>query len=95
MEKIAYDSLNKQFEERLGTELSVKKSNAEAASYDARSDVIALKEEFADLRKSLKTRNDEIVKSQEIVIPNDIPTTVSAVSEMSWNEIADIARKYN
>ena len=88
MEKIAYDSLSKQFEERLGNELSVKKSMAEAASYDARSDVNALKEEFADLRKSLATRNDEIIKSQSIEIPSD-------VSNLSWDEIANIARKYN
>ena len=88
MEKIAYDSLSKQFEARLGTELTVKKSMAEAASYDARSDVNALKEEFADLRKSLATRNDEIIKSQSIEIPSD-------VSNLSWDEIANIARKYN
>jgi len=89
MEKIAYDSLSKQFEERLGNELSVKKSMAEAASYDARSDVNALKEEFADLRKSLATRNDEIIKSQQQI---ELP---SNIGELSWNEIADIARKYN
>jgi len=88
MEKIAYDSLSKQFEARLTKELDVKKANAEAASYDARSDVIALKEEFAELRKSLTAQNDEIVKSQSIEIPSD-------VSNLSWNEIADIARKYN
>jgi len=88
MEKIAYDSLSKQFEARLTEELEVKKASAEAASYDARSDVIALKEEFAELRKSLTVQNDEIVKSQSIEIPSD-------VSNLSWNEIADIARKYN
>ena len=88
MEKIAYDSLSKQFETRLAEELEVKKASAEAASYDARSDVIALKEEFAELRKSLTVQNDEIVKSQSIEIPSD-------VSNLSWNEIADIARKYN
>ena len=88
MEKIAYDSLSKQFETRLAEELEVKKASAEAASYDARSDVIALKEEFAELRKSLTAQNDEIVKSQSVEIPSD-------VSNLSWNEIADIARKYN
>ena len=88
MEKIAYDSLSKQFETRLAEELEVKKASAEAAAYDARSDVIALKEEFAELRKSLTVQNDEIVKSQSIEIPSD-------VSNLSWNEIADIARKYN
>ena len=62
---------------------------AEAASYDARSDVNALKEEFADLRKSLTSRNDEIVKSQQQI---ELP---SNIGELSWNEIADIARKYN
>ncbi len=88
MEKIAYDSLSKQFETRLAEELEVKKASAEAAAYDARSDVIALKEEFAELRKSLTAQNDEIVKSQSVEIPSD-------VSNLSWNEIADIARKYN
>ena len=88
MEKIAYDSLSKQFEARLTEELDVKKANAEAATYDARSDVIALKEEFAELRKSLTAQNNEIVKSQSIEIPSD-------VSNLSWDEIANIARKYN
>ena len=53
MEKYAYDNLSKTFESRLAEELSVKKANHESASYDARTDVAALKEEFVLLRKSL------------------------------------------
>lgn len=64
MEAMAYDSLSKEFESRFTNELSVKKSMAERAEYDARDDVAALKTEFAELRKSLTERNSEIRKAQ-------------------------------
>ena len=89
LEAMAYDSLNKEFSERLTAELSVKKSAAERAEYDARTDVAALKEEFAELRKSLSAESDEIKKAREVAfeIPEGIPTNTLQASEISWSDI--------
>ena len=89
MEKMAYESLSTNFEARLQSELSVKKSNAERAEYDALAEVNALKNEFAELRKSLTTQNNEVRKAQEVAmaLPEGFPTTLSAVADMSWGDI--------
>ena len=94
MESMAYDSLSKQFEARFAEELSVKKANAERAEYDARSDVAALKTEFAELRKSLTERNSEIRKAQEaaFALPDGMPTSIEAAAEMSWEDIHALTR---
>ena len=94
MEAMAFDSLNKQFEARLTEELSVKKAEAEKASYDARSDVAALKEEFADLRKSLSEKDSEIRKAQEVAfaLPDGMPTSIEAAADMSWEDIHALTR---
>jgi HK97 family phage prohead protease len=94
MEALAYDSLNKTFETRLSNELSVKKANAERAEYDARTDVAALKEEFAVLRKSLTEKNSEIRKAQEVAmaLPDGIPTSIEAAAEMSWDDLHAMVR---
>ena len=81
LEKMAYESLKKQFETRFIEETSVRKADVARREYDAKNEVETLREEFATLRKSLETRNDEIVKSQTITMP-DID-----VSEMSWGDI--------
>ena len=85
LEKLAYDSLSKNFEARLETELSVKKSNAEKAEYDAHAEVNALKTEFAELRKSLSAT--EIRKAQEVALPEGFPTSMDAIADMSWGDI--------
>lgn len=94
MEAMAYDSLSKQFEARLTEELSVKKAEAEKASYDARTDVAALKEEFAELRKSLSEKDTEIRKAQEVAfaLPDGMPTSIEAAAEMSWEDIHALTR---
>jgi len=94
MEKLAYDNLSKQFEARLSTELSVKKSAAESASYDARTDVAALKEEFALLRKSLSAKDETIRKSAEMsmALPEGIPTSLEAAANMTWDELHALTR---
>ena len=96
LEAMAYDSLNKEFSERLTAELSVKKSAAERAEYDARTDVAALKEEFAELRKSLSAESQEIRKAQEVAfeVPEGLPTNTSDASEMSWSDIHSIVERY-
>tara|TARA_R110002020_G_scaffold47838_4_gene136670 strand:+ start:3486 stop:4679 length:1194 start_codon:yes stop_codon:yes gene_type:complete len=94
MEKMAYDSLQKEFSTRLETELSVKKSAAERAEYDARNDVAALKEEFAELRKSLSAESAEIRKAKEVAFApiEGIPSTLEEAANMSWNDIHSIVR---
>ena len=96
LEAMAYDSLNKEFSERLTSELSVKKSAAERAEYDARTDVAALKEEFAELRKSLSAESNEIRKAREVAfeIPEGIPTNTLQASEISWSDIHSIVERY-
>ena len=96
LEAMAYDSLNKEFSERLDAELSVKKSAAERAEYDARTDVAALKEEFAELRKSLSAEREDIRKAQEVAfeVPEGLPTNTSDASEMSWSDIHSIVERY-
>lgn len=94
MEKLAYDNLSKQFEARLSSELAVKKSAAESASYDARTDVAALKEEFALLRKSLSEKDATIRKSAEMsmALPEGIPTSLEAAANMTWDELHALTR---
>ena len=95
LEKIAYDSMNKQFAERFATEQSVRKASVERNEYDARSEVAELKEQFADLRKSLTTENSQIVKEESTIsLPEGFPTTAEELSSMSWGDIHNIARKF-
>ena len=96
LEAMAYESLNKEFSDRLEAELSVKKSAAERAEYDARNDVAALKEEFAELRKSLSAESDEIRKAREVAfeLPEGIPTNLKEAAEISWSDIHSIVERY-
>jgi len=97
MEKLAYDNLSKQFEARLAEELSVKKAAAESAAYDARTDVAALKEEFALLRKSLSEKDETIRKNAEVsmALPEGIPTSIEAAANMSWEDVHSFVRGMN
>ena len=97
LEAMAYDNLSKQFADRFAAELEVKKSAAERAEYDASTEVAALKEEFAELRKSLTAKDDEIRKATEVAfsLPEGFPTTADAMAEMSWGDIHNLARKVN
>ena len=94
LEKMAYENLSKTFATRFAEELEVKKSTAERAEYDARDDVAGLKAEFAELRKSLTEKNDDIRKAQEVAfgIPEGFPTTVEEAAEMSWDDIHNLTR---
>ena len=96
LEAMAYESLNKEFSDRLEAELSVKKSAAERAEYDARNDVAALKEEFAELRKSLSAESDEIKKAKEVAfeLPEGIPTNLQEAADISWSDIHSIVERY-
>ena len=88
LEKMAYDSLKEQFEARFKHETEVRKADVLKNEYDAKNEVEALRAEFATLRKSLETANEEIVKSQTVEVP-DID-----VSEMSWGDIHNLVAEY-
>jgi len=88
LEKLAYDSLKKQFESRFVSETSVRKADVARSEYDAKNEVETLRDEFATLRKSLVERNDEIIKSQTIAVPS------VDVSEMSWGEVHNFMAQY-
>ena len=96
LEKRAIDELQKTFATRLEQELAVKKSEAERAEYDARNDVSALKKEFAELRKSLSEKDNEIRKAKEVAfeLPEGIPTDTATAAEVSWDDIHNFARNY-
>jgi len=85
---MAYDSLKKQFESRFIEETSARKDAVAKSEYDAKNEVETLREEFATLRKSLIERNDEIVKSQTIAVPE------IDVAEMSWGEVHNFMAQY-
>ena len=89
LEKIAYDDLQKKFADRFESERTVRKESAERAEYDARSEVALLKEEFAELRKSLTEEDGAIRKTQEVSfeLPEGFPTTLDEAADMSWDDI--------
>ena len=91
---MAYENLSKTFSGRFAEELKVKKSAAERAEYDARSDVADLKAEFAELRKSLTEKDEEIRTTAEVAfdLPESFPTSGEAAGELSWSDIHNLAR---
>ena len=56
----------------------------------------ALKEEFAELRKSLSAESDEIRKAKEVAfeLPEGVPTNLKEASEISWSDIHSIVERY-
>lgn len=96
LEKIAYENLSKHFESRFTSEQSVRKSALDKAEYDARTEVAALKEEFAVLRKSLTDKDTAIAKATEVSfgLPDGFPTSSEDLSSMSWGDIHNLARKF-
>ena len=91
LEKVAYDRLQSQFANRFASENTVRKESVDRATYDAQTEVSTLREEFADLRKSLTEQNDTIIKSQEFEFPEEL---ASDMAEMSWGDIHNLAAKY-
>jgi HK97 family phage prohead protease len=91
LEKVAYEKLQSQFSNRFASENTVRKESVDRATYDARNEVSTLRDEFAELRKSLTEQNDTIIKSQEIEIPEEL---ASDMAEMSWGDIHNLAAKY-
>jgi HK97 family phage prohead protease len=89
LEKLAYDNLQKQFENRFTSETSSRESVIAKANYDAASEIASLKDEFTQLRKSLTAEKNTIIKAQEeaqIQLPS-----MDELAEMDWSQIHKMA----
>ncbi len=85
LEKLAYDNLQKQFENRFAHERNNRENVLAKSQYDAQSEIISLKEEFTALRKSLTAEKETILKAQEeatVQLP-----TMEELAEMDWSDI--------
>ena len=85
LEKLAYDNLQKQFENRFSAEVATREDLLAKAEYDAQHEIASLKEEFTQLRKSLTVEKETILKAQEesqIKLPS-----LDEVAQMEWNDI--------
>ena len=89
LEKLAYDNLQKTFESRFAKEVATREDLLAKAEYDAASEIASLKEEFTQLRKSLTTEKETILKAQEeaqVTLPS-----LDEIAEMNWNDIHKMA----
>ncbi len=89
LEKIALGNLEKTFANRFKSEVSERNTIISKANYDAKSEVSALKEELADLRKSFSTGKSEILKSQQT--PSVALPSMDDVANMSWADLNRLA----
>ena len=96
LEQIAYDNLKKEFQERFEAEVGTREDILAKQNYDAKTEVTVLKEQFAELKKSLTDEKNEIIKAQEVsmTIPEDIPTSIEQIADMSWDDIHTLSRRF-
>jgi len=96
-EERAYDVIKEQFEARYQTELASEANAIAKENYDAHSEVAALKNEFAELRKSLNTHKEVIAKQSvpttQPALSEDVIAKMSSIHEMSWDEINEMVRE--
>jgi len=85
LEKLAYDNLQKSFENRFAQEVSVKETILSKSQYDAQAEIASMKQEFTQLRKSLTAEKDSIIKAQEESIVT-LPS-MDELAEMNWSDI--------
>jgi HK97 family phage prohead protease len=96
-EERAYDVIKEQFEARYQAELANEANAIAKENYDAHSEVAALKNEFAQLRKSLNSHKEVIAKqavpTTQPAISEDVIAKMSNLHEMSWDEINEMVRE--
>ena len=90
-----YDVIKEQFEAIYANELAAEQAEIEKASYDAASEVASLKQEFAELRKSLETNNEVITKQVDAVaagpqLSEEMVIKMQNVGELSWEEVNEL-----
>ena len=93
-----YDVIKENFETRYQGELKVEADTLAKENYNASAEVTALKNEFAELRKSLESNNDVIAKQVESVnatsvIPEDIVLKMNNLHELSWEQVNELVRE--
>ena len=93
-----YDVVKENFEARYQAELKAESDAIAKENYDASAEVTALKNEFAELRKSLESNNDVIAKQVEAVnaaptIPEDIILKMNNIHELSWEQVNELVRE--
>lgn len=93
----AYDLIKNEFESRYNAELNAEANAIAKENYDASAEVSALKNEFAELRKSLETNNNVIAKQETTATPQtlseDVIAKMNNIQEMSWDEINELVRE--
>lgn len=96
-EERAYDVIKEQFEARYQAELANEANAIAKENYDAHSEVAALKNEFAELRKSLNTHKDVIAKQARPAtqprVSEDVIAKMNNLHELSWDEINEMVRE--
>lgn len=93
----AYDVVKDQFEALYQQELKAEAADIAKANYDAAAEVTALKNEFAELRKSLESNNEVITKQVEKVaagpqLSEEMLLKMQNVGELSWEEVNALVR---
>ena len=95
----AFDIVKNQFETRYQSELNAEANAIAKENYDASTEVAALKNEFAELRKSLEANNDVIAKQVETVNTPNQPLSEDVIAKMqnlhtlSWDEVNELVRE--
>ena len=94
----AYDLIKNEFEGRYNAELKSEADAIAKENYDASSEVNALKNEFAELRKSLESNNAVIAKQvTQQTTPNrlseDVISKMANIHELSWSEINELVHE--
>lgn len=96
-EERAYDVIKEQFEARYQAELASEANAIAKENYDAHAEVAALKNEFAELRKSLNSHKDVIAKQARPAtqprVSEDVIAKMNNLHEMSWDEINEMVRE--
>ena len=97
-ESRAYDLIKNEFEGRYNAELKSEADAIAKENYDASSEVTALKNEFAELRKSLESNNAVIAKQvTQQTTPNrlseDVISKMANIHELSWSEINELVHE--
>lgn len=95
-EERAYDVIKEQFEARYQAELANEANTIAKENYDAHAEVAALKNEFAQLRKSLNSHKEVIAKqavpTTQPAISEDVIAKMNNLHELSWDEINEMVR---
>lgn len=96
-EERAYDVIKEQFEARYQAELAQEANTIAKENYDAHAEVAALKNEFAELRKSLNSHKEVIAKqavpTTQPAVSEDVIAKMNNLHEMSWDEINEMVRE--